>query len=282
MTSDSLAAAQSQLEDVATEIIPWVDWLGRIGFAAIGFVYLAMGILAGRAALGAGGRATDYQGALFEILSQPFGQLLLAAVAVGLFCYALWRFVQAAVDPEKWGRDASGLTRRAGAVLSGLGYGALGFEAGRILLGLGGGESSDEQARDWTATLLMQPFGRWLVIGAGLGIIGYAFYQFYAAYAARFPVPLEEDEMGDTKARLARWSGRFGLAALGVVYLVVGGFLVNAARQFDPEEAVGIGHALQKMAQQPYGPWLLGTVALGVVAYGLFAFMLARYGRIFV
>jgi hypothetical protein len=262
-------------------MIPWVDWLGRIGFAAIGFVYLSMGILAARAAVGAGGRATDYQGALLEILRQPFGQLLLTAVAMGLFCYALWRLVQAVVDPERWGKDAAGLARRAAAVLSGLGYGALGFEAGRILLGLGGGESSDEQAKDWTATLLMQPFGRWLVIGAGLAVIGYALYQFYAAYSLRFPVPLEEEEMGEPKARFARWGGRFGLASLGMVYLVVGGFLVQAARLFDPEEAVGIGEAFQKMAQQPYGPWLLGGVALGVVVYGLFAFVMARYGRIF-
>jgi hypothetical protein len=31
------------------------------------------------------------------------------------------------------------------------------------------------------------------------------------------------------------------------------------------------------VAQQPYGPWLLGVVALGLVAYGLFCLSQALY-----
>ena len=84
-------------------------------------------------------------------------------------------------------------------------------------------------------------------------------------------------------AREDTWAtraGRLGYAARGVVSGVIGAFLVQAAVQTDPDKALGLGGALRTLARQPFGPYLLGAVAAGLMAYGAFMFVMARYRKI--
>lgn len=258
---------------------PWVERLARFGYAAKGLVYVIIGILALQLTFGQGGEATGPEGALDAIGRQPFGRTLLVLMAIGLLGYALWRFVQAAVDPEGKGRDLKGLVQRAGYVVSGLTYGALGLLAGRMALGQGGGDGG-QGAQDWTARLLAQPFGVWLVALAGLIVIGAGLYQFYYGLSGKFRDELKLHAMSRIEQMWATRSGQLGYAARAVVYAITGGFLILAALRSDPQQAGGIGKALGELAQQPYGPWLLGVVALGVLCYGVYAFVQAKYRRI--
>lgn len=141
---------------------PWVENLARCGYAAKGFVYILIGILALQAALGAGGQATDTQGALLKISQQSFGRVLLFLMGIGLAGYALWRLVMAVWDSEDKGRDAKAMIQRIGYGLSGLAYGALAGTAFQLVLGaqVRGGNST---RYDWTARALAQPSGRWLI-----------------------------------------------------------------------------------------------------------------------
>ncbi len=265
------------------EAIRWVVWLGRFGYAVKGVVYTIIGGLALQVAIGTGGQTTGPSGALGTIANQPFGQALLLLVGGGLFAYMSWRFVQAWVDPEQEGNGAKGIVKRIGYAISGLIYGFLGVEAVRITLGSSsGGGGSEEQAQNWTATLLAQPFGQWLVAIVGAILIGVGGYQLYRGYSAKFQSKLKQHEMSSTERTWSIRSGRVGFAARGVVYAIMGWFLIQAALTYNPEQAGGIGRALRELAQQPYGPWLLGLVALGLVAYGFFCFILARYRYIFI
>jgi hypothetical protein len=273
------AEVRDKVEQSAVQAAPWVERLARFGYAAKGVVYVIIGILALQLAFGQGGEATGPEGALDTIGRQPFGRTLLAVMAVGLLSYALWRFVQAALDPEDKGRDAKGLAQRAGYVVSGLTYGALGLLAGRMALGAASGEDGGG-AQDWTAWLLAQPLGVWLVALAGLIVIGAGLYQLYYGLSGKFRDELKLHAMSRTEQTWATRSGRLGYAARGVVYAITGGFLVLAALRSDPQQAGGIGKALGELARQPYGPWLLGVVALGVLCYGIYAFVQARYRRI--
>jgi hypothetical protein len=254
----------------------WIERLARFGYAAKGAVYGIVGLLAALAAFGAGGKTTDTQGALQTILTQPFGKVLLGLVAIGLLGYVLWRFVQAIKDPENKGTDAKGLAQRLGYAVNGLIYAGLALSAVRLVLGSGGGGNSNT-TQDWTARLLSQPFGQWLVGTVGAFIIGLGFYQFYKAYSAKFRKELNLTQLSDTERKWVMGIGRFGLAARGVVFCVIGFFIIQAARQSDPSEARGLGEALQTLAQQPNGPWLLGVVAVGLVAYGIYMVIQARY-----
>jgi len=259
---------------------PWFERLARLGYASKGLVYFIVGFLAAQAAFGSGGRTTDTSGALTTIVTQPFGKFLLFLVTIGIIGYALWRFVQAILDPEHKGQkmDAKQIIQRLGYAVSAFSYTGLALTAIKLILGSGGGESNSTQ--DWTARLLAQPFGQWLVGAVGIIVISVGISYFYQAYKAKFRHHLKLHQMSTTEQTWAMRLGRFGIAARGVVFGIIGIFLVQAARRSNPSEAKGLGGALAALARQPYGPWILGLVALGLIAYGIYSVVEARYRRI--
>ena len=264
----------------APETRKWIEYVASFGDAAKGVVYGIMGWLAIQVVIGAGGETAGPQEALEAIAHQPFGRLLLAVVAGGLASYAVWRIVEAWFDPENKGTDAQGIVTRLGYACSGIVYAALAFESARMALGGAIGGSSNGAA-DWTATLMEQPFGRYLVGIAGMILLGTGLYQFHRAWSDGFMEMLMTQQMSVREVSWSKRLGRCGFAARGVVYLIIGGFLIGAAVKIDPQNAVGMGEALTYLAQQPYGPWILGVVAIGLAAYGLFsAGVLARFRRV--
>ena len=150
-----------------------------------------------------------------------------------------------------------------------------------LILGSSSGGSGGGGAQDWTARLMAQPFGRWLVGIVGAIVIAVGLYQFYRAYSAKFKEKLMLSRMSRTEETWATRTGRLGFAARGVVYAMIGWFLIQAALQSNPSQAGGLGRAFRELSSASYGPWLLGVVALGFIAYGVFALVLARYRRIY-
>jgi uncharacterized membrane protein YidH (DUF202 family) len=270
--------AQQTAHKVKRRAKPWVEGLARLGFVAKGIVYVVIGFLALQAALTAGGQTTDSQGALFQIAQQPFGRILLVIMGLGLIGYALWRFVQAAVDPENNGLDAKGIVKRIGYAGIGLIHCGLAFTAFRIVLGSAGAGSSEQT---WTAKLLSQPLGQWLVIILGLMVISAGLYSCYQAYSTKFRERLKTDEMSHTEDTWVTRAGRLGLGARGLVLGIIGGFFIRAARQTDAGQSGGLEQVLDMLADQLYGRWLLGGMAVGLIAYGLYSLAEARYRRIY-
>lgn len=262
---------------------PWTTRYARLGYAAKGIVYGIIGTLAARAALGQGGATTDRNGAIQAIYQQPFGKFLLAVVAAGLFGYALWSWIQAALDTEGKGHDAKGIVERAGYAVVGISYAGLAFAALQLVLHKGSSaKSSDASAQDWTARLLHAPFGVALVVVVGLVVLVLALRQANYAYTASFQQRLDLHSLSAQARAGVIVLGRWGMAALGVVFAVVGIFLIVAALRHDPSQAKGLGGALQTLAGQPFGQLLLGLVAVGLIAYGAYALVEARYRRMVV
>jgi hypothetical protein len=275
-----VARAGNQAEQAVRSAVrnPWVERLARFGYAARGVVYALIGLLAIQAAFqgrGAIEQQATPEGALQRIAEQS--RLLLVLMAIGLVGYALWRFVQAVLDPENRGNDAKGLVERGSMLASGIGYAGLALLAARMASGSG---ASDSGSQGTAAGLMDKPFGRWLVILAGIAVIASALYQIYEAYTKKFRKRLKLEEMNADEERLATHTGQVGLAARGIAFLVSGWFLIQAGLRYDPNEARGLGGALASLASQPYGPWLLGLVALGLIAYGAYSFLEARYRKI--
>ena len=267
-TASAQAAARSAFRS------DWVVLLARLGYAAKGVVYIIVGVLATKAAFGQGGQTTGSEGAIRTLAAQPFGQTMLWLVGIGLFGYALWRFIQAGVDPEHKGSDASGMAVRIGYAASGVIHGALAFYAIGLATGDGGGGGSSESV---TAKVLANPFGQVVVGIAGLAVIAYGVKAAYRAYTRKYR---DEVAFGQLDARARRWvdrAGRLGLSARAVVFALIGIFLLRAAIQSDASEARGLEGALDTVAGQPYGPWLLALVAIGLVCYGVFSIVKARY-----
>jgi hypothetical protein len=273
---------KQQAERIPHEARRWIVPLARFGLAAQGVVYILIGGLAALAAFRRGGKTPGSRGALVEILSQPYGQVMLAVIAVGFVGYMLWRLTQALEDTENKGSAAKGIVTRLGYAISGCLYGSLAVTAVQLIIGTGTTRDENQASQEWTATVLAQPFGRWLVGAIGGGIIAFALSQWYLAYTADFLAQLDRQAISRRAETWARRVGRLGLAARGVVFAVIGGFLIMAAWSADPHQVRGLSGALRALEHQPYGPWVLGVVALGLVAYGLYMLVLTRYRRIIV
>ena len=259
--------------------------LGRFGLAARGLVYLMVGVLAARVAFGLGGRLTDREGAVSAMERLPFGGAILWAVALGLLGYVAWRFAQAFMDLDHNGTDRKGLMKRAAALCSGIAYaglstGSLAAAAGIPGLAVGKGAGSDAAAKDWTAWLMAQPLGRWLVGIAGLVIAGMAIWQFYQGISCKFTKHLRGGGLNSEQEEWGRRAGRIGYTARGVAFGLIAWFIISAAVHSNPQEAGGLTAAFRALARQAYGPWLLAAVGFGFALFGVYSMIEARYRRI--
>ncbi|HTL90080.1 MAG TPA: DUF1206 domain-containing protein [Leptolyngbya sp.] len=257
----------------------WFEKLARFGFAAKGLVYFIVGLLAAQAAIGAGGKTTGTNGALQEIAIRPFGKLLLGLVAIGIMGYVLLRFVQAVLDPEhsNQSNSAKRIVQRLGYLFSAIAYSGLAITAVKLILETGG---SGDKKQDWTRFVLAQPLGQGFVGLAGIIVLGVGASYFYRSYKADFQEHFKLGQMSSTQRRWAKWIGQFGIAARGVVFCIIGLFVIIAAWRSDASEVRGLGEALAVLAQQPYGTWILGIVALGLIAYSIYLVIEARYREI--
>lgn len=255
-----------QAEDSA-----WFDHVARAGLVAYGVVHLLIAWVALQLAFGESGRKASSTGAFHELASQPFGEALLWAVAVGLLLLVLWRVVEAAFGHQD--RDGGERWRkRAGSALKAVIYGALAFTALKTLLGDGGGGG-----KSLTATVMGWPGGQWLVVLAGLAVIGYAGWTAYRGWSEKFLEHLDSEgrigEVGDAY----KWFGKIGYIVKGISIALVGALVVHAGWTHSGKEDKGLDDALRTVLEQPFGPWLLSAIAVGLACYGLFCFARAKH-----
>ena len=266
--------ARGKATDVAQT--PQFEWLARAGLAARGAIYVVIGVLALKLALGDGGKTTSQQGALATIAQQPFGKALLILTAIGLAGYAIWRLVRAAIGH---GPEASDdVKERIDGLLSGISYAALFVTAVSILLGSGGGGSgSPDEA---TGGVLDWPAGQVLVVIAGLVLIGVGLEQGYKGVTRKFLEKSKTEQMSQRVERAFTTLGVVGHLARLAVFVLIGYFLIRAAIDYNPDEAVGLDGALAALGQASYGPLLLGLVAAGLICFAAYAIADARYRRV--
>jgi hypothetical protein len=258
---------------------PALELLERLGYAVRGALYAAMGLLALRVVFSvAGGQTTDLTGSLVFLIRNPFGKLVLIVAAVGLAAYSLWGLTRAIYDPLHRGSDASGYMARLGFLTSALSYAAIVWFALQLLAG--SGATTSDGTKTTIATVLTHPAGGALTILIGLVVIGIALGQFLEAYRATFARDLKGTEMSPRTRDIAVKLGRFGMFARGVIFLIIGWFVVQAGVHHDPAQTQGFSGAFVFLLAQPFGRILLGIVALGFVALGLHSFACARWVRL--
>jgi hypothetical protein len=251
-------------------------WFARLGFVARGVIYALIGVLAVKLAVGPGGTAANQRGALKTIADQPFGTVLLVLVAIGLAGYSLWRVLRALIGqgPE----DSDSGVDRVAALGSGIAYAGLCGLAVEILLGAGFRGTGN--ASKTTGGVLGWPAGTWLVGTAGGVLIGVGLYQGYRGVSQDFLKDSKTEQMSPGVRQWIEWIGSFGHLARMIVFGLVGVFLIKAAVDYNPNKAVGIDGALAKLAHAAYGPFLLGLVATGLIAFGIYSLSDARYRRL--
>lgn len=252
-----------------------VERLARLGYLSAGIVYIIVGGFTVAAGLGKRGSTGSHGDAFAFIREQPFGRFALVIIALGLAGYAVWRFTSALSDTEQRGSDVKGVGIRIGSFFRGLVYAAFAVEVIRMIAGAGGGSGGEQQTQHWTARLMNAPFGRWAVGAAGIGVVIYGAYQFYAALNAKLSKRLSLARIETRVRRRVTAVSRFGIGARGIVFFLVGGSLVIAAWRHNAEAAHSTTGALEILPRP-----MLVIVGIGLAAYGIYAIVNAKYRRI--
>jgi hypothetical protein len=251
---------------------PWVVGVGRIGWLAKGIVYALTGVLALTVVADpfdvSEGEANQ-TGAIAKIAQQPFGELLLWAMALGLFIYAAWRIVTVALPADT---DGHALLKRVAYVVSAIVYIALALTAISLARnpGSSGAEGEDSRIGKFTADVMGWTGGRWLVAAIGLTVIGVGVYFFVKAVTGKFQKELENRSVGPLSWSAIRKMGVVGWIGRAVMMGLIGVFLVRAAIQFDPNEARGLDDSLRRIADNSFGVLLVFVVGIGLIVYGAF------------
>jgi hypothetical protein len=249
---------------------------GRLGQAARGVVYIFIGILAIDIAAGGGSSHQANQGGAFATLaSSPGGEALLILVAIGLAGYSLWRLSQVFVGTPEDGKKAG---PRVKSLVRAVIYASLFATAIKVLVN--GSANQDKKSQDWTATLMHNTGGRWLVGAVGVGILIAGGVMAFEGIRQKFRKHLDSERMSQRTEEVVTVLGTVGETARGVAIGIVGILVLDAAVTADPNKSRGLDGALRELAHQSYGPWLLGVIALGLVVFGGYGLALAKYGRV--
>lgn len=239
---------------------PLMETLTRIGYGARRLIYITMGILAVQVVLGKGGALASPQGAVVAIGKQPTGIILLWVILIGLISYTLWGVVRAVFDPLHKGNDMKCLLARGGFLVSAFGYAIMVLPTYGYITGVSQ-STNGSQTQKFISAIMAMPLGCW-AIGAG-------FDRQFQTYA-----------LSTKEVKMATDVGRFGTAARGVVLTLVGVLLSLAAYHANPSQPIGMDAALTTLIHQPYGIWLLGIVAVGLVAFGFYSMLSVLWFRL--
>lgn len=242
--------------------------VARVGFAAHGAVYVLIGVLALVLAVTGRRQETDQKGALQELTQHAGGWALVLAIAVGLTVYALWQLSRVPSAQEK--KD------RFDAAFSALTNGLLAASAYSVLFS---GQTSSQANRQqaWTARVMGDPGGRWLVgtVGVVVAVVGVVLAV--RGLRRSFADGLDFAGVDRKVERTVLTLGVIGSVARGVVVATAGVLVLVAAVQYEPRKARGLDEALRTLRDTPFGPYLLGLVAAGLLAFGLYGLAEARY-----
>ena len=251
----------------------WVERSGRVGLLAYGVVHIVIGWLAMQLALGDRSGSASTSGAVRELAQQPYGQVLVWLVAVGMFLLVVWQGIEAAFGR----RDEEGAKRvwkRLASAGKALVYAAIGVSALRVALGAGSSKGSTDST---TAKVMDLPGGQLLVGAVGLAIIGVGAYFVFVAWTDKLRKKLDAKGKAGSSGTAYLWLGRVGFTAKGIAFGIVGGLFGYAALTHEAKKSGGLDEALVKVLEQPYGPALLAAIALGFGCFGVFCFARARH-----
>lgn len=257
---------------------PWAERCGRYGLGTRGTVYILVSVLALLQATGfRHGAIVSGRSALILIAAQPFGTVLLVAIALGFFGFGVWQLFSGIFLPMVRRRSfIKMIFKRFARVCSGIAQFCLSGAAIGLIIGARR-MSDDAAAVGWTAWLMGHMFGRVIVLGIGVGVAVFGLTQIYKGWRKKFPQQLDASQLKEPARSFVAKLGQFGLTARGIVFCLVALFLIHAAIDQNPYEAKGLGGAMYSLERHPYGPWLLSAVAIGLFSYGLYLLIGSRY-----
>jgi hypothetical protein len=261
----------------------WLRAVSRVGLVCRGTVYLLVGYLALRLALAIHGRSgapASSAGAVQAVSEPSWGRVLLALLVAGLAAYALTQLIEAVFRPSHATGTMGRWRQRAVSSWGCLLYLAFCLSTARLLVAArpkGTAGSEHRQDTDVTATLLRTGWGRLLLVLVGVALVAAGVEVGRRSVRLDFRERFAAAHMSRAVATLTRVLGGVGCAARAVVFVLAGFFFVKAAVLSSPAQAKGLDAVFRSVASSAGGSWLLGVLASGLVCYGLYCLLEARY-----
>jgi len=253
----------------------WLDRFAQMGLVAYGVMHVIIGWLAVQLAFGDRAGSTSTEGAIHELAAQPFGEVLVWMVGIGMYLLAAWQLVEAVLGHRDHG-GADRARKRATSAGKAVVYAVIGTSAVKVALGDGSG-SSEKSTDTMTAKLMDLPGGQVLVGLVGVGIIVVGAALAYRGVTDRFLRDIDAEGQGGATGSAYTWLGRAGYSAKGAALGVVGGLFCYAAITHEARESGGLDQALAEVLDQPFGPVLLTAIGLGIGCFGVYCFAWARH-----
>lgn len=272
-----LARGADRAQDAAADAASSkpVSALARLGLAARGTIYLLLGVFALLLAFDRAAPEADQRGAMQEASRHAGGFVLLIVLAAGFAGYALWRLIEAAFGTAEHGTDAWPRAKSLGRAVI---YASLAYSALDILIS-GRRSSQADQQQMWSARLMSHAGGRWLVGIAGVVLaavgVGLAIGGLRRTFAKHFAM----GQMPPGARRIVLGVGAVGVTARGLVFALVGAFLLLAAWRYDPSSARGLDGALRRLEATSGGAIWVAAAGLGLIAFGLYGYAEAAWRR---
>lgn len=269
--NDAAAKAKGTAEKTAHKVgnSKLVEYGARLGYAASGLIHFLMGWITLRIALGSStGDSADQSGAFTSIANTSGGDILLWVLVVGFALLALWQVSEAVTGAH--GGEASDRVKAASKAIM---YAVLASTA--FTFAKGGRSSSKDQTRDFTAGFMDSTAGRLFIAAVGLGVVGVGVYHVIKGWKKKFL-----EDLAEHPPTFAVHAGRIGYIAKGFALGVVGVLFVLGAWKGSTEKTTGLDGALNTLRDGPFGTVLLALVALGLMAFGVYAFARARYTKV--
>lgn len=251
----------------------WMDHAVRAGLVAYGVVHLLVAWLAVQLAFGEKEDSASNTGALHYLAQQPFGEVLVWLVAIGMFLLVVWRLLEFGFGYQDESDTQDRWKGRAASLGKAVIYGALGWSAVKTAAGEGSQGGTDST----TARLMDLPAGQWIVGAVGLAIIGYGASLVYRGWTEKFREHLDAQGQAGKDGSAYVLAGKIGYIAKGVAIGIVGGLFGYAAITHEAKKSGGLDQALQRVLEVPFGPVLLVAIGIGIAGYGVFCFARAKH-----
>jgi hypothetical protein len=251
----------------------WMDKAIRVGLVAYGVVHLLVGWLALQLAFGESEGKASNKGAMQELAQQPFGEVLVWAIAIGMFLLVLWRGLETFVGHQDKEEGTDRWKARAVSAMKAVIYAAVGISALNVVIGA----KSSKGGSTWTKTVMEWPAGQWIVAAVGVAVIVYGANHVRKGFTEDYAKHLDAEGKSGSTGKAYLMFGKVGYIGKGIAIAIVGGLVLYGGLTHDPKKSGSLDQALHKLLTYPFGQIALIVVAAGIICYGLFCFARARH-----
>ena len=244
------------------------SWLVRVGYFSRAILYFVLGLIA----LTSADRIAEGTNGIFNAIQDfPAGTVVLWIMVIGLVAYAAFRFCSPLFDIENNGSDTKGWGKRIGHAGSGIAHLALAYSAFQFANSGSGSSGGDGGgAQNAASGILSLEFG-----GVVLGLLGVAFFLAAFHQAKKGITGSFMHRISPRAPDATRWLGGAGFLARGVVYAVIGWSLIKAGFMSSGASQIKtLGDAVASLAGEGF---VFTLTAIGLMLFGLFSLVLARY-----